>query len=101
MRVSRVVGMALATLRITETVKEILPNIPPAPVKSAFTLGVGAGLSLLLGERDPRMVILEAGAVAGLASLLHDVQDSARRFTDNQIAGVITRTPRRAMPLGG
>lgn len=100
MRVSRAMGMALLTLRVTETVKEALPNVPPPPVKSLFTIGLAAGLSVLLGERDPRMVILEAGAVSGAASLLHDAQESARRFTDNQIAGVITRTPHRARPLG-
>lgn len=101
MRVSRVMGMALVTLRVTETIKESIPNIPPAPVKSLFTIGLAAGLSVLLGERNPRVVILEAGAVSGAASLLHDAQEAARRFTDNQIAGVISRAPRRANPLGG
>lgn len=101
MRVSRVMGMALLTLRVTETVKEAIPVIPTPPWKSLFTIGLAAGLSVMLGERDPRMVILEAGAVSGAASMLHDAQEAARRFTDNQIAGVITRTPRRAAPLGG
>lgn len=101
MRVSRVLGMALVTLRVTETVKEALPLIPPPPVKSVFTLCLGAGLSVLLGERDARVVLLEAGAAAGAASVLHDAQEAAKRFTDNQIAGVLTRTPRRAGPLGG
>lgn len=100
MRVSRVVGMALVTLRVTETMKEALPIIPPAAPKSLFTMGVGMALSATLGERNPALVVVEGVAAAGLASLLHDAQDAARRFTDNQIAGVITRTPRRAQPLG-
>lgn len=100
MRVSRVMGMALVTLRVTETVKEAIPIIPPPVVKSTFTLAFGAGLSLLLGERDARLVLLEAGAAAGLASVVHDAQEAARRFTDNQIVNVMTRTPRRAQPLG-
>lgn len=100
MRVSRVVGIALLTLRVTETVKEALPVIPPPVAKSTFALALGAGLSLLLGERDVRVVLLEAGAAAGLASVVHDAQEAARRITDNQIANVMRQVPRRAQPLG-
>lgn len=99
MRVSRVLGMALITLRVTETVKEALPIIPPAPVKSTFTIALAVGLSAAHGERNFGRMVLEGAAAAGAASVLHDVQESMRRFTDNQIAGVITRA-RRATPLG-
>lgn len=101
MRVSRVVGVALLTLRVTETVKEALPVIPPPVAKSTFTIALAAALSATLGERDARVILLEAGAAAGLASVFHDAQEAARRFTDNQIVNVMARTPRRAQPLGG
>lgn len=100
MRVSRVLGMALVTLRVTDTVKEALPVIPPPPAKTAFTYALGAALSLALGERDPLTVALEAAAVSGLASLLHDAQAAAQATTDAGIAGIIRQVPRRAQPLG-
>lgn len=100
MGVSRCVGLALVTLRVTETVKEALPVIPPPAAKSTFTIVLGMALSAAVGEREPLKIVVEGLAVAGLASVLHDAQEAAKRFTDNQIAGVITRTPRRAAPLG-
>jgi|SRR5256885_2033613 len=100
MRVSRVVLMALVTLRVTDTVKDVIPVIPPPPAKTAFTYVLGAALSLALGERDPLTVGLEAAAAAGLASVLHDVQAAAQATTDAGIAGIIKQVPRRAHPLG-
>lgn len=100
MGVSRVVGVALATLRVTETVKEAIPVVPPPVAKGIFAVALSAGLSASLGERNAGRMVVEAAAAAGLASLLHDAQDAARRYTDNQIMGVISRQPRRAAPLG-
>ena len=100
MRVSRVMGLALITLRVTETVKEALPVIPPPIAKSVFTVALGVGLSMAADERNFGRAVLEGLTVAGAASVLHDAQEGMRRFTDTQIANVITRVPRRSQPLG-
>lgn len=97
---TRLLGLGFAVLRATESLKEYSPLIPPPQVKSTFTVLLGGALSLLTGERDPVKIVIEGVAIAGVASLLHDAQDSMKRFTDNQIAGVIQHVPRRAGPLG-
>ena len=101
MRVARLLGMSFAILRTTESVKEYLPVIPPPAAKSAFTQALGIGLSFALGERNPVKAVVEGLAAAGAASVLHDAQDAAKRFTDNQIAAVVQRVPQRANRRGG
>ena len=100
MQVARTLAVALAAQRLTETVKEALPVIPPPIAKSTFVLALSTGITFLF-EKDAKKALLEAAAAAGAASLLHDLQDAARRYTDNQITQVLQRQPRRTAPLGG
>lgn len=100
MRVLRVAAVALTAMRVTDTVKEALPVIPPPVAKSVFVAAVCGGLTAL-HERDWKKLVLEAGAAAATASIAHDVQSGLQRYTDNQITQVLQRTPRSTRPLGG
>jgi hypothetical protein len=100
MRLVRVAVVALATLRVVETVKEAVPAIPPPWQKSLFAAAVGSGLTLLSPEdRRPETVALTGLAAAGLAAVVHDVQAALSSFADNNITEVLQRMPRRAAPL--
>ena len=99
MGLTRVAVAALATVRVVETVKEIIPLIPPPPAKSLFACAVGAGVVYIAGERDLRTVAASGVAAAGLAAVIHDLQHTAVTIADNNITEVLTRVPRRAMSL--
>lgn len=100
MRVLRVLAVALAAQRTTDTIKEALPVVPPPVAKSVFVTALCVGLSALY-ERDWRVLVVEGTAAAAVASIVHDGQSAVQRFTDNQITQVLQRQPRRAAPLGG
>ena len=99
MRVLRVLAVALTAQRVTDTVKEAVPVIPPPVAKSLFVVALCGALTYL-GERDARTLVLETGAAAALASLVHDAHSALQRYTDNQITQVMQRTPRSTRPLG-
>jgi len=95
MSLSRIFTVGLATLRTIETFKEALPVTPAPQLKSTAAGIIAAGLTVLDGERDIAKVILTGAAAAGAASLLHDGQESLRRYTDNQIVSVLTAASKR------
>ena len=100
MGLTRVAVVALATARVVETAKEVLPSIPPPWVKSTFAMAVGAGAAYIAGERRPETVAATGLAAAGLAAVVHDVQVAASSFADSNITKVLQQVPRRAKPLG-
>lgn len=99
MGLSRVIMVGLATLRVIETMKEVLPTIPPPSVKSIGAGVAAAAFVVLDGERDPARVFLTGAAAAGAASIMHDGQDAIRRYTDNQITRVVQQAGGRRGPL--
>lgn len=99
MGLTRVAVAALVTARVVETVKEVLPLIPPPWAKSTFAAAVGASAAYIAGERQPETVALTGLAAAGLAAVVHDVQAALSASADNNITEVMQRVPRRAAPL--
>jgi len=100
MRALHLIGLGLATLRLVDTAKEALPVIPPPAAKSTAAMLIAGGLSFAYRpDADWRDHLLLGGAGAGLASLLHDLQSTARMVQDSYVAG-ITVQARRTTPLG-
>lgn len=99
MRLVHVAVAALATARVVETVKEIIPVIPDPWAKSLFASAVGVGAAYIAGDRDVRTVAASGLAAAGLAAVVHDVQAALSASADNNITEVMQRVPRRAAPL--
>lgn len=99
MGLARVAVVALVTARVVETVKEVLPAIPPAWQKSTFAVAVGAGAAYIAGDRRPEIVALTGLAAAGLAAVIHDVQVALVSINDNNVTQVLHRIPQRMRPL--
>lgn len=99
MRLVRVAVAALATARVVETVKEIIPVIPDPWAKSVFASAVGVGAAYIAGDRDVRTVAATGLAAAGLAAVVHDAQAALSSIADNNITEVLQRVPRRAPSL--
>ena len=99
MRALRLVGVALATLRVIDTLKEGLPFQADPALKSTVTIAVAAGLSYTQAD-NWRDRLLMAGAAAGLASVIHDAQWLARVAADSYVTGITRAAARGRAAVG-
>lgn len=88
MRALRLVGIALATLRVIDTIKEGLPLDAEPALKSTATIVVAAGIAYPFADNWRDRALL-AGAAAGLASLMHDGQWLMRTMADSYVTGIV------------
>jgi hypothetical protein len=86
----RPVVIALATMRVTDITKEVLPVIPPPWAKSLFAAVMAGGLTALESRQWKRAVV-DSLASAGAASLLHDVQTALMMFSDSHRQAILMR----------
>lgn len=86
--------VGIGAARLTQTIKEALPVIPPSAYKSTFaSIAAGAtGAVLIDGDWRARTVV-GAGA-AGFAMLAHEVASLLSLLSDRQKVHVLRATAR-------
>lgn len=94
----QVVFAGLATMRIVQLVKEVIP-FPLQPwTKSILSVLVPLALCVWLNDGYARTALIVLGA-AGVSSLCHEVRDFLSSYGDQAKLGVIMRGSQRRVPL--
>lgn len=108
MHLTRIVGTALVVTWLVDRIERAVNRmwqgdrgepVPGPEIKAFGTLALAAGLAAAQGVLDLRTLAMESVAVAGTASILHDLQSQASTSADSNIL-TIASLARPARPRG-